>query len=467
MIRSETYLQAKKRSYQVDQLLERSFPKSRVKRVGEQIEACAKDEEATRIFNKACKKLQNITNDLGNSILHEAVLKGYKDLCRLFAHQGLGRCKNYEEEIPLHLAIRVDSLFAFSILIQSDSSLLAENRFCQTAAEIALSLDRVQFLKRLFKRVDSLDALVPKSRQVLFLKALWNTEDAHVLRLVAKRFFARMPQIPTFVLEFSSLNREIESSWLLTPQMKADELQFSMSEREWDIVLYHFLGRRAESMIKDPSAMEDGSFVQSMYPVILWTWRAFWQSKQNAEALFIEIDKAIGSILYRSSSDIMKVKIKEGRSPVVIPSGWIDHSVSVVFFGSYLFLCNTGEKAESQEHNVTCYRINKDLITSSIIKRIKQSEGSKRKGEQFLFVKLPQILNGSFDSFCNTMHQSLQPSDLKDPICVAKNLRLAIRSILLAKLTPRLALATYHEYVQFSRYSILEQYVNQKNKKSI
>ncbi len=464
MIRSETYLQAKKQCALVDQLLDQSFPGSRIARFKKKIEACSQDQEASKVFNNACKKLQYITNDLGNSILHEAVLKGYKGLCRLFAAEGLQNSKNFEEETPLHLAIRINSTYAFSILVQSNSTLRAQNKFGETAVEIALSLDRFHFVKRLFKQVEGLDELMPKGRQLLFLKALWDKNDTKLLELVAKRFFTQPAIAPLYTLEYARDTRVEEREWILNPHAQADLLDFSITKDDWDVVLLHMLGSKAWRFLKIAPHLENGSLVESMYAVLLKSWRAFWQSKPfSPNHLFVEIDKAIGGALYGVSCTSLRNKIFEGRNPVIIASGWSEHSLTVVFMGSYLFLCNGGEHAEGQEYDITCYRIKRQSITAGLIRKVKRCENYKKeKSEKIIFKELPQALGGYFDAFSDSVHSSLQPASLNESICVAKNLRLAIRSILLAKNDSTVAFQLYHEYIQFARYSTLEQFLRQK-----
>ncbi len=469
---SANYARAKKESALVDQLLEQSFPRSHITKLEKRLEAYPTDQDPRSLFEKACRQLKELTNDVGNSILHEAVLQGHKSLCRLFVQHGFQYCKNNDEETPLHLTIRVNSVFAFSVLVAGEAGFLVENKAKQTPVELALKLKRLDYVRRLCKLVKSLDEIVPKERQYLFLSFLWETKDADLLSLVAKRFFSQACN-GDYVCDFSQKGPAASVAWILHPTKSASSLQLHLSQNEWDTTLMHLLQERAFLFAEDASHMHKGLWIREICVPLLWTWRSFWQTRAESNPLFVQIDRAIGAVLVRPSIATYVRKIREGIEPVILESGWERHALTVVFINNLLFICNAGENEAIQKQALTVYKFKKCNITKNLVQRIVSYPRNAKASERslFLFETLPKSLGAIQDSFCVTIHQDFQPCSHEYGICTAKSLRVAIRSILLAHAPMKgegrdfkSALNLYRDYVQFARYLVLKEYLTSKKK---
>src|SRR5262245_26273992 len=87
----------------------------------------------------ACRKLHGVTNDKGNSVLHEAVCCRQRSLVHLLLDRGHNvNSQNMEGNTPLHLAMRIENKSIVQTLLKSAPNLLIENGCEETAADVAL-----------------------------------------------------------------------------------------------------------------------------------------------------------------------------------------------------------------------------------------------------------------------------------------------------------------------------------------
>lgn len=330
----ETYPKARSQSSLVYRLIDRSFPNVPAK---VQLKECQKVADPRPLLKACCEMLASLRNDLGNSLLHEAVLNKKISLCKLFLHRGYIDCQNDEGETALHAAIRIDNIAAFSLIVQHKPNLLLQNRAHETAVELALKLDKLHFVAPLLGH--RLDLLVPPSRQHTFLYNLWKTESKELIQRVAKQL---LPPISTaqFTWNFDKHNPSILLRWIQNYRMPASDLTFSNTSKNWGVMLHHFAGKVCFLFAKKRQYLEPGACEDDMQIATLWTWRHFWQNRAGNNTFFIKIDQAIGRMVQEPSAKSLAALIKKGKTPVIVASGWREHSLTVVFIGS-LFLSAT------------------------------------------------------------------------------------------------------------------------------
>lgn len=449
----ETYPKARSQSSLVYRLIDRSFPNVPAK---VQLKECQKVADPRPLLKTCCEMLASLRNDLGNSLLHEAVLNKKISLCKLFLHRGYIDCQNDEGETALHAAIRIDNIAAFSLIVQHKPNLLLQNRAHETAVELALKLDKLHFVAPLLGH--RLELLVPPSRQHTFLYSVWKTESKELIQRVAKQL---LPPISTvqFTWNFDKHNPSILLRWIQNYRMPASDLTFSNTSKNWAVMLHHFAGKVCFLFAKKRQYLEPGACEDDMQIATLWTWRHFWQNRAGNTTFFIKIDQAIGRMVQEPSAKSLAALIKKGKTPVIVASGWREHSLTVVFIGSLFFICNRGDQCSIQKKDLTAYRFTNKNISASIVQKIlSRSKETVEEKSRFLFEELPPLLEGTKDGFCIDIEANCQPQELNKPICTAANLRLAIRALLVSQQGPN-ALALYKEYSRRARFTVLHQYL--------
>ncbi|MCE5293617.1 MAG: ankyrin repeat domain-containing protein [Chlamydiales bacterium] len=406
--------------------------------------------------------------------IHDALLRGSKSECRRFLNLGHKDRQDVEGDTPLHVAIKLDCLYSCTLILKKNPNLLLENcsqHMPMTPIELAEELNRQALIVKLLRHVNSLDAVVPKARQVRFLAGLWYRGNVEAISLAAKQYLPK-PIYHSNVYTFSYKSLSALDVWIKNPLLRPCLIKFSFIRKDWEVILYHFIGKKALLFAKDRKHLYEGSYTELMYMMGLWTWRNFWHTEPPSNnQLYRAIDTAIGeAINLRSHSTIVK-KIQEGTDPVILPTGWYEHSLAVVFIGSLLFICNRGDTGTLQTHDLTAYRIKKNAITKELVSKIlslRSDASPMSTASAFLFDTLPKALDGRVDGFCDLIHAaSCQPTSLDKPICTAANLRLAIQAILLSQADKEDGLwnfaapmGHFKDYVVSARYSILHKYLS-------
>lgn len=410
-------------------------------------------------------------HDDASERLHKALEARSKRNARLLLKGGCENSRNYENDTPLHVAIRLDWLYACTLILKKNPDLLLENSDGQTPVELAADLDHQHLVVKLLRYTTTLDELIPQERHFRFLGALWYHANSEAIALAAKRYLPKAIY-HGFVYDFSKKSLRACGLWIQNPKISAGLVKFAISSKKWELILYHFIGKKALLFVKDRQHLHHGSHAKPMHAIGLWTWRNFWQNHVALEStLFQAIDKAIGATIYSPPIASLTQKIQEGREPVIIPSGWIEHAVTVVFVGSLLFICNRGEKYAAQTHDLTVYRIANSAITVELVRKIisyRKSDYPIDEVGAFLYDTLPKALGGQVDSFCELLYTpACQPPILDKPICVAANLRLAIYAILLSQAVHEngrwnfsVPLGIYKDYTISTRYSVLHKYLS-------
>lgn len=450
-----------------------SFPGSPVKKIRIQLASSILAPDPRPLLEQACKMLQQLKNDRGNSLLHEAVLDDNRSLSKLCLKLGYENCQNDEGETPVHVAVRVQNSVLFGHLLKKEPNLLLENKQSQTACELAAELGNFSYVKQLLAHSKTLEQVVPKIRQHAFLSNLWQNNYKDLIALAAMRYEPESG--PTDLTWGFARNRlSMLLSWINNPMAKASELKFSLSLNDWELLLFHFLGKKTVLFAKDRRHMHKGSHEEKMYVAVLWTWRTFClRQSQEQKPLWIKIDQAIARCIRNPPVATLVQCIKKGQEPVIICSGWRSHSITLVFVKDLLFICNRGAHGALQKHNLTAFSIHRSAITPALLQKVsKLTEGKKEPCMQFLFEELPQALSGVETPFCTAVHLECQPSDQSSPNCVVANLRTAIRAILLANAEDEgdvwsfeKAMATYKEYALSSRYAMLQQFLQDDTRK--
>lgn len=461
----ENFSGIRKKSALVADYVDTIPPSSPVKKIKNTLFACRTADDPRPILDFACKLLERVTNDRGNTLLHEGILAENRSLCKLSVKIGFVNRQNNAGETPLHVAIRTDWAYGVTLILKNNPDLLLQNNQGLTPLELAEELDRPYFINQLLNTISALDQAVPVSRHYRFLGSIWFRGNKECISAVAKIILPKSNQ-GLYEYRFDSESRGRLAAWIHDPTQDANLVTFSFARKVWNNILYHFAGKQALLFTKDRKVLRLGSYEEKMYTVMLWTWRNYWQKMPAEEqSPYQIIDRAIANAINPpSNSDLVK-KIRSGKTPVIIPTGWHGHSLTAVFSKNWLFICNRGRDYLSQEFAFTAYRIDRKAITAKLLQQFKKTE--RADASVFLSSTLPKALGATQDSFCEKIHTpSLQPSRLTKPICVAANMRLAIFAILLSnskKVNDQWdfskATIAYKDYVLSARFMMLHRYL--------
>lgn len=433
---TESYSRVRKQSALVADYVETVEPSSPVKKIKQSLVHCRTAVDPRPILAFACTLLQRVSNDRGNTLLHEGLLACNKSLCRLSLKQGFINQRNNAGETPLHVAIRVDWAYGVRLLLQNGPDLLIQNNQGMTAIELAEELDRPAYVKLILENISSLDKVVSQDRLYRFLGSVWYRGYKECLSLIAK-IFPVYRSHAQYVYQFDVDNVKNLLPWAVDPTQSADQVTITFHKKDRDCVLYHFLGKKALQFVKDRNHIRPGSFATSMYTVMLWTWRHFWHSTTLADKTILKnIDRAIVDATHIPSDATLASQIISGQRPIIIRTGWNGHSVTVVFSRNWLFICNRGEDYINQKYLLAAYRITRAAITPALIRKFKEIKRLDRAQASVFFTEtLLQAVEARGDSFCDKIHAQCQPSPLTKPTCVAANMRVAIYASLLSNTT--------------------------------
>jgi ankyrin repeat protein len=130
-------------------------------------------------------------------------------------------------------------------------------------------------------------------------------------------------------------------------------------------------------------------------------------------------------------------KIHEGRL-VIVPAGWGNHTISLVFKDDYLIVCNRGEGCVDKDTQAQTFfmgKISLNLVTEELLKRFFDiDDGEVEQGIKFFYKELPQALNAREDGFCRKA-MAIAPKLAKANTCGYTSMKAALRAglVLLTK----------------------------------
>lgn len=304
-------------------------------------------------------------------------------------------------------------------------------------------------------RCSSLDELVPAKKQYRFFCTLLQNNELHLLSECL---------IKTNLLYSKSIAFDYESEVVDKPRQTGGKIRSFAAKNFtnanwWDVLLYHFLGKKTALLIGNHKHLTTGSHTVEVYPVCREVWNAFMQVAPRSFSS--QMCRALDRLCIMPSNKEFVTLIRQKIEPVILPSGWIRHSITVVFFGSYLFLCNRGDMVASfTSKNITVFHVNTNRVRRRILQKILswEAEDKEIRGK-FLFKTLPAQLQGEKDDFCNLIEEKFQPKDQENANCVVANLKQAMRVVLLcqARLCNMKSMEQlYQEFAEFSRLYILQ-----------
>lgn len=111
-------------------------------------------------------------------------------------------------------------------------------------------------------------------------------------------------------------------------------------------------------------------------------------------------------------------QFNKGRT-LIFSSGWSEHSVQVIFIGSYMLVTNRGEGRKKP--SVQVYKIDRSQpLTQSAIKKLQKNNDPFEQGAKFIYEELPNSLGyqpGQNDLISQVMMEKCQQSDQKMSNC--------------------------------------------------
>ena len=116
--------------------------------------------------------------------------------------------------------------------------------------------------------------------------------------------------------------------------------------------------------------------------------------KQEHSILLAKVAKALE---FSPKIDVTQITSSiQNRDLTIIPAGWKEHAVVLVFYKDHLLICNRGQGAK--DCSTKKFRIRPDLLSVNQINRIIQEKGnSYEKAEKYLYKELPDSLGASTD----------------------------------------------------------------------
>lgn len=233
-------------------------------------------------------------------------------------------------------------------------------------------------------------------------------------------------------------------------------------KRAWQVLVYHFLGKQTFEIFRPKKYLTQGGHDEELHPFLLKAWHAFVQVFPHP--CNHGITKALACISFPYDTEALTRRISDTFKAVIVPAGWQDHAMTIVFWKEYLILCNRGLRQKEQKKLVTYYRVDRSKITLNLVEQI--LEGNKLPMEEqveFLYTTLPRVLDATRDRFCRRLER-MQPSGQKNCNCVIANLKQAVRVLLLclgSKRNIEEHQNHYKSFAVFARLYILDLYDKQ------
>lgn len=119
--------------------------------------------------------------------------------------------------------------------------------------------------------------------------------------------------------------------------------------------------------------------------------------KESADMLFQTLQYS-ADMAGKTHLEIL-ARIRKGL-PTLIPTGFKEHAVALLFWGPYMVLCNKGEAARM--HPAEIFKFDPAKLDGNILKQIRELPfHTQTDYERFFFSVLPNLLDLSKDSFAN------------------------------------------------------------------
>jgi len=152
-------------------------------------------------------------------------------------------------------------------------------------------------------------------------------------------------------------------------------------------------------------------------------------------------------------------KIRQGKL-VIVPAGWKDHGISLVFRDGYLIVCNRGKGCidkNGKDRTFFIRKISSNLMTKELLKRFDvTNDAPARKGIKFFYKDLPRALDAKEDAFCQTI-LAIAPKKAKADTCAYTCMKAALRaSLALTTKDPKAARDIAKAWATTHRESALE-----------
>jgi hypothetical protein len=156
-------------------------------------------------------------------------------------------------------------------------------------------------------------------------------------------------------------------------------------------------------------------------------------SKEISESKFLPelVKKAFSEVTAARTVTEMSHSIREGKL-TIIPSGYIGHAMSFVFYQDLLFVCNRGEGSE--DGSLSCFRIDPAKVSAGeITKLLEMKDRKKEVALEYFYELLPKGLgNEAKLENITSIFSSLEPKKQTVGNCSAASTKLAIRMALAA-----------------------------------
>ncbi len=303
---------------------------------------------------------------------------------------------NFDGNTPLHECANTGNLRCLNLLIDAGADLMALNKDNRDVYTLSLKYQHLDFTKALYQRE-------PKLKGFFVLYIL-----THV--------FGIEPRV-TFKKEDKKSSIKIDNGFYAK----------LMHEQILQILNRPFVQKELEAN----------------------------HSPQAYKELVVAFSKAC---IRTPSVDELAEDIRSGKL-VVIPTGWSQHCIDLVFRDGYLVICNRGEGSDNEfgeSRTLFARKIALDQITGDLIQSIFDKKNVSLKiGEKFFYQELPNLLDAQEDAFCRDLYR-IAPKDSKAGVCTYAAGKAAIRvALALIIKKPTIAKNLSKKWATWHRYHTL------------
>lgn len=347
--------------------------------------------------------LQKKINRLGQSILHTAIECGNIQVVKkLFPHcKDILKLKNRNNETPLEYSLKRKQNEIFIFLLDTIGVL----------SGLIDDKDVSKFLESVFKS-GARDRITKVLSALDKPSALYNDWGQSPL-ILAKRL-----ELPWVSKKLNELP--------IAKRISIDQI----STKNLAKCVCLFVPKKRESLVKDTTLHGRGSNFQDLYPLIGELYYSYIKSTTSQDmALHRKIYKAIASSSLHLSpktryNDYLRHKL------LIIPAGWLGHSICLGFINDRLIIGNRGAKGEKQFSNIQFHRIDPIKLTAKIFQKCSETVlAERKKSEQYIYDTLLKELDATEDDLSKFLHAKIKKCDQKNPNCTRASVQATILGI--------------------------------------
>jgi len=359
----------------------------------------------------------------GVAALHIAAEKGYLSVIdRIFGKGGFMNIRDAEMQAPLHYAAKANQACAVRKLTsKKEAAILIDPYDKENTTPLIAACCR--------RNWDVAEALFDEGAKGLVRNDKGFTAKTICIFQGYHRLSEKMPYDPN-ITEF--IKRKVVS---------------------------HFHGFDQTSELQGKKFQLSGAFAPLMHEQIALNLESFFlectqpsQFSHRHRQILLEAFYWAG---IDNSSDVILERASK-RGLTIIPAGWDQHAIDIVFFGSYMAICNRGEGIPWRCATIEAFKIAPSLITREIIDKIREQNLKKAvEASEFFYFGLPKALSKAGvviqDQRCCLL-KIMAPKPIKTGICTLACGKAALRCAGILLKTENLHPKNYQDIAKAVKY---------------